>query len=57
MIDKGSIKLEMKDMDTVAALRTLKLQSKSGTWAADKASIKVLMSLTKRFPSLDLIVQ
>ena len=58
---RGALKLEMKDVETVAALpqlRTLSLQAGAGVGEFNrlKKSIYVLMALSRRFPSLDLLL-
>ena len=58
---EGALKLEMKIVDTVAALpllRTLDLQSGSGVgeFGRLKESVHVLMALSRRFPSLELLL-
>ena len=58
---RGALSLEMKDVDTVAALprlRNLTLQAGSGVgeFSRFKESIYVLMALSRRFPSLNLLL-
>ena len=58
---KGALRLEMKDLDTVAALpllHTLGLQAGSGEaiigWF--RTCIRVLAALSRRFPTLNLLL-
>ena len=56
-----ALKLEMKDVDTVAALptlRTLRLQAGAGVaeFSRFKEGVYVLMALSRRFPSLNLLL-
>ena len=56
---KNGIKLEMNDVDTLAALsslHTLKLLSDAEV-VVNTTSVNVLISLSRRYPSLKLIVQ